>query len=293
MDYTQGRCPVCESRHLNRLRQIEGYDYYQCRACKLIFIDLKVLADVDRGLNIRKYDVDYWEMELSSAVDRAYGVALARTAEIVYYTRIPIERFVDIGTGPGYFLDAIDRYLPSRSARFYGIELFPPPLEHRTRHKNYIVGGLRDLPFSVDSGLCMEVAEHLTPFMLRTLLEDLVRKSNPGGCFIFNTGLSEYVLKEDPNYLDPTRRGHIVSWSPESVQALSAGLELDVFPIRGKTWAFIVERRHADGTPAPDSKKDIRQRIWSALPENLELLTDPIMGSVIKILGHHTILAFS
>jgi SAM-dependent methyltransferase len=291
--YSKGSCPACESRQVNHFAKVDGYDYFLCDSCKLISIDPSVLAESDDGLNIRKYDAAYWEMELRAAMDRAYGQAIERTAEVIYYTRIPIKRFVDIGSGPGYFLDAINQYLPSRASRFYGVELFPPPIQHRTKHQNYLVGDLRDVSCSFDSGLCMEVAEHLTPLMLRTLLEDIVAKSNPGGCFMFNTGLSEYVQKEDPGYLDPTKRGHLVSWSVDAVRVLCEGLELDVFPIRGKRWAFVVERRSVDGERARDIGGDIRGRVWYAHPENLELLTDPEMGSVLKILGRLAILAYS
>jgi hypothetical protein len=96
------------------------------------------------------------------------------------------------------------------------------------------------------------------------------------------------VLNENPNYLDPVRRGHIMSWSVESVHALCTGFDLKVLPIVGKSWAFIIERP----LDYADAKEDVRDRMWYALPENLALLTDPVMGSVLKILGHHTILAF-
>jgi hypothetical protein len=227
-------------------------------------------------------------MELSAAKERSYGPALARIAEVIYYARVPIQRFIDIGTGPGYVLDAIDHYLPAHSDRFYGVERFPPPPEFRTPHKNYLIGNMSDFPHYFEAGLCMEVIEHFTPLMLRNLLEQICNKSEPGACFIFNTGLPSYVLKEDPDYLDPVRRGHIMSWSVESVRALCSGLNLAVLPIVGKTWAFIVERPLDNA----NAKEDVRDRVWAALPENLELLTDPVMGSVLKILGHHTILAF-
>jgi hypothetical protein len=188
-------------------------------------------------------------------------------------------------------LDAIAQYLPKHSDKFHGVERFPPPLEYRTQHKNYVIGSLRDLTLCFEAGLCMEVIEHLTPVMLRHLLEDISAKSIPGACFIFNTGLSDYVLKEDSAYLDPVTRGHITSWSVDAVKALCQGLNLIVYPIPGKTWAFIVEHRLDTDQPAA-AKQDIRKRLWSALPENLEILTDPAMGSVLKILGHHTILAF-
>jgi hypothetical protein len=290
MAYLHNECPSCQSGHIENLREVEGYRYYICRTCRFIFIHPAILEKIDMGRTIREYNPDYWQMELSAAKERSYSVALARIAEVIYYTKIPIKNFIDIGTGPGYVLDSLRLYLPSHTDRFHGVERFPPPPEFRTNHKNYRIGNLGDLDLCFEAGMCMEVIEHLTPRMLRNLLEEISAKSKPGACFIFNSGLSDYVLNEDPAYLDPIRRGHIVSWSVEAVRAQCDGLDLTVLPIKGKTWAFIVERR--DIRLTANVTEDIRNRVWSALPENLEILMDPVMGSVLKILGHHTILAF-
>src|SRR5437867_4535464 len=102
MVYPRGRCPACESRSVVNLREIDGYDYFQCRTCQMLFIDSSVLNEIDEGSNITKYDAEYWQMKVPDAKERAYGVALARTAEVIYYTRTPIERFIDIVAGPGY-----------------------------------------------------------------------------------------------------------------------------------------------------------------------------------------------
>jgi hypothetical protein len=213
-------------------------------------------------------------------------------AEVILYSRIPVQRFVDVGTGPGYFLDAVRKYLPSNAHRFYGIEKFPPPVPERSTHPNYLVGEVNDLPGTFDGGLCMEVVEHLTPRMMRSLLEQIAHKSNPGACYIVNTGLSDFVMTVRPDYLDPVRRGHIVSWSLPAVSALCAGLPLTVHKITGKPWAFVLERQRSTDNSRSSTEEDIRLRASTSLSENKALLTDPVMGTVMLVLGHYTVLAF-
>ena len=67
----------------------------------------------------------------------------------------------------------------------------------------------------------IEVIEHLTPNMLKDMLLQLSKISNKGSLYIFNTGVPEYVLNEDFNYLDPTRRGHIVSYFTNAIRSIT------------------------------------------------------------------------
>lgn len=280
-------CPCCGKSTNKHIKNISGYDYFQCANCKLIFIDSQYIDKIDNGVNIVKYDYEYWENELSSAKDRSYGEALARMAEVFYYCRIPIKKYLDIGTGAGYFLDAVEKYLPNNANLFYGVEKFPPPLEFQTKSPNYITGDISDINIKFDAGICMEVLEHLTPKMVRSLLEDLAKISNPGAFYIFNTGLQEYVLNENIDYLDPVKRGHILSYSIEAVNLISKGLGFAVLPISGKTWAFALEyKSHAN------NNENIESRIWSALECNLNILSDKDMGSVLRILGLETSRAY-
>jgi len=282
-------CPCCNSPKTKHLIQVSGYDYFKCLKCGSLFLDTAVLDKIDAGMTIVKYEEGYWKMELESARERSYGPALARTAEALYYCRIPVQKFLDIGTGPGYFLDAVGKLLPANAHTFYGVELFPPDTEFQSKSKNYRIGDLGDLTDKFDCGICIEVIEHLTPKMLDDVLKKLASVSNPGALYIINTGLPDYVIKEDIGYLDPTQRGHLVSYSLEAVSLIGGKYGFAVHPIKGKTWAFAIELGGKSGL----MREDIRNRIWGALPENVNLMVDPDMGSVIKVLGLDTVRAYN
>jgi hypothetical protein len=282
-------CPCCNTSIIKLFVQKDSYDYYQCRACESIFIAPEILAEIDNGLNLVTYDESYWNAELASSLDRSYGIALARMSEVFYYARTKINKFIDIGTGPGYFLDSVKKYLPDHANVFYGIEKFPPSdLHQRTNHPNYFVGDM-DLfeNEKFDAGMCIEVIEHITPTMLKDLLKNLSLKCNNNALFLFNTGMPEYVTKENMNYIDPCKRGHIVSYSLKAIDHLATPFGFKAYAIKGKTWAFILEYN-----PTHNVKMDMVDRIWTAVPENLQTLTDKNMGSVIKLLGLETSRAY-
>ncbi|HKM68758.1 MAG TPA: hypothetical protein VJX94_01520 [Stellaceae bacterium] len=239
----------------------------------------------DAGKPTRIYDEAYWQAEMAEAWQRSYGPALARVAETILYTRIAINRFVDIATGPGFLLDALSTYLPSSRTKFFGVEAFPPA--KRSSHEHYIHGGLADAGHLFEAGVCIEVAEHLTPTMLRALASDMARTSVAGSFYIFNTGLVDFVKNEDRGYLDPYRRGHIMSYSLRSLEMIFEPRGFTVRPIRGKSWAFAVEYQSN-----PDKNEDIMHRIWRPCPENKAMLHDPVMGSVMYALGIDTARAY-
>jgi hypothetical protein len=72
---------------------------------------------------------------------------------------------------------------------------------------------LDSLESTFDAGVCIEVIEHLTPATLRTLVAQLAGRSRPGSLYLFNSGQPAFVEQEDPAYLDPHGRGHVVSYS--------------------------------------------------------------------------------
>lgn len=174
-----GVCQCCNSNEIELFANIDGYDYYNCRNCDLIFLDNDVIEKIDKGFNIVSYnaDDDYWKNELCAAKERSYKDALARMSELFYYSRIKINKFIDIGTGPGYFLDAVSIYLPDNKKMFYGIEKYPPKRKFRTNSKNYVIGDINDLKDKFEAGMCIEVIEHLTPKMLDNLLLGLSKIS--------------------------------------------------------------------------------------------------------------------
>jgi hypothetical protein len=249
----------------------------------VISIDSLIIKEIDNGLNIRKYDKSYWDGELTAAKERAYGPCLARMAEAIYYLQIPMNTFLDIGSGPGYFLDAVDVYLPAMSIRTYGIEKFPPDILKRTKNPRYFVGDIQSFANKVDCGLCMEVIEHITPLMFSDLLKQLASVSTEGSLYLFNSGQPEFVKTEDTNYLDPLKRGHIVSYSPKAVSIIAEPLGFKVHQLQGKKWALAIE--FAPLAASANEKSNIQERIWSPLKQNIDLLTDFAGGSIFKTLG--------
>lgn len=243
---------------------VDGYPYFRCQGCRSIHVDPSVIHDMDRGVSIvRDYSESYWDEERAAARDRAAGVSLVRAGEAILYCRRPVRRFLDVGAGPGWLLRNLIDMLDPPGEIFQAVEKFPP--DYAYVHANYHAGGVESLSGTFDAGVCIEVVEHLTPRMLSAVAEALARLSQPGSFWLFNTGMDEYVDKEDRGYLDPLRRGHIVSYSVEGVRKLFApfGFQVDALP--GKSFAFYAEY-------APPASPPFDQRIYGALPENVSLL---------------------
>ena len=79
---------------------MESIAYHKCLSCSSIFADPEFLVRVDAG-QVGNYQDDYWATEMAAATERCYGSTLVRVAETFYYTRRPIRKFIDIGTGSG------------------------------------------------------------------------------------------------------------------------------------------------------------------------------------------------
>jgi len=280
-------CLLCGDA-ATHMRNVDDVDYFECAACDFVFADPELIERIDRGLPSREYNQHYWVSELASAKQRSYGSSLARLAEALLYCAVPVNRFIEIGAGPGYLLEAIRRHLPSHSDVFYGVEKFPPAPQYRTDSANYICADLADLGMTFECGLCVEVIEHLTPAMAKGLAASLAKVSVPGSLYIFNTGLTDYLRQEDPGYLDPFGRGHVTVWSITSARRIFEPEGFVVRPLAGKSWAFVVEM------PGVPERMDVPlpDRIWTAEPRNIELLRDPEMGDVMYILGRESARAY-
>ena len=124
--------------------------------------------------------------------------------------------------------------------------------------------------------------------MLSGMAADLAQVSAPSACYIFNTGLTDYVRREDIGYLDPLCRGHISIWSVTALGAVFAPHGFRVHPIPGKSWAVLVEY---GGESSPGGRA-ITDRIWTPCPENRKILDDPETGSLMYILGIDTARAY-
>ncbi|HEX3550163.1 MAG TPA: class I SAM-dependent methyltransferase [Candidatus Elarobacter sp.] len=275
-------CPCCRGT-LEPLWSVRSYRYYRCQQCASLTVDPEVIREIDAGRPlVRQGSLDA-AGEAAAARERAYGTSLARVAEAVLYARTPIRRFLDVGTGHGFLLDALAMHLPAHRDTFYGVE--PAPPEQRSAHPNYAAGTVSALPETFQAGSCIEVIQHLTPMQLRALLAEIATRSERGALYIVNSGQPRYVLDEDPAYLDPDARGHIVSYSIAAMASLAEPLGFRVIPLPGKSWALLLEYLIEDGTAPPD-------RIWTAPPENVALLRDPDRGSVLHVLGTDTARAY-
>lgn len=260
----KAKCPVCVSGTSVFHERIDGYDYFHCEDCGSLHIDPATLAAIDAGESTRVYDESYWEEELKAARERASGESLVRAGEAILYARRPVGRFLDVGTGPGYLLDELARQFPTHRDIFHGVELFPP--EVHSVHVNYLVGDVGDLHGAFDAGVCIEVIEHLTPKMLERLVDGLRRISKPDSLWLFNTSLAERTLAEDPGYLDPLRRGHIVSYSVQGLRRIFEERGFTLQSIPGKNYAFLAEFRPSH------TLDDFEVRFRQPVSENRALL---------------------
>jgi 2-polyprenyl-3-methyl-5-hydroxy-6-metoxy-1,4-benzoquinol methylase len=270
-------CPLCTGR-AKLFKLIEGVEYFDCQGCDFIFAHPDFLAQNDRGGASREYAGDYWRQELKAARDRSWGGSLERFAEAALYCRIPIKRTIDIGTGPGYLLEALQHYLPSSANKFFGVEAFPPADNARRKLRNpsnYVHGFAGDLPGKFEMGTCIEVLEHLTPTMARSMAAQLREISVPGSLFIFNTSLAGNVRNGGADYLDPFRRGHIAAWSITSAEKVFGPHGFMVHELEGRDWAFVLEYDGIRGA--------VVDRIWTS--PNKGMLEDPEVGSVMYLLG--------
>ena len=272
-------CSVCSySKKVSVFLTLNSGTYLECASCEFIFF-VDSPSQQENLHTSASYSDTYWLEELAAAQDRAFGVSLARAAEVFILARRHIGTFLDIGTGPGLFLDAIDRYLPDSETTFLGVELFPPKPEFQTSHPGYRVGWLDQFEDdSIDGGMCIEVLEHLLPIQVKELFQLLHSKATNGATFIFNTGLVEYVKNEDPSYLDPVKRGHISIWSVRAIEKLISDMGWNISSIPNRSWAFLAEK----GTK---SDEDLSDRIWKTLPENVAALSGKSHSKLLYLLG--------
>lgn len=257
-------CPVCASGLSSHYADIDGFPYLECQACGSLHISTEVLASLDSGeAPLGRYADVYWQQERDAAFARANGVSLCRAGEAILYCRRPVTRFLDIGTGPGFLVEKLQELLDSQAEIFHGVEKYPPTYASKCR--NLHIGEVGDLAGCFDAGACIEVIEHLTPAMLEKLIAGLAAISSPGSFWLFNTGMPDYVKKEDPAYLDPLKRGHIVSYSLAGLDRIFSRHGFAVRQLPGKSFAFCAEF-------LPAEPVDFDARIYRPLKENLSLL---------------------
>ena len=272
-------CLVCNHARIKTFKTIDDIKYFECDGCGSLFADPQFIYKLQ--LNNLHYDDTYWENETSASRERSYGSSINRVCEVFFYSRIPIKSFIDIGTGPGYLLDAISLLAPNYRNIFYGCEIFPPPIQFRTQHENYKVGRVCDLDKKFSAGVCIEVIEHLSPDMLEELIKQLADVAEDEAIFYFNSAQPSFVKNVDLGYLDPLVRGHIVSYSLKGLKRIFANYGFTLIELPGRDWCFLVEYNSKSNLIGSEG---LLTRLWTAVPENIAVLKEngfgPLMYSV-------------
>jgi hypothetical protein len=271
-------CIVCERAPASPYREVDGIGYFRCTSCGSLFADPAFIARIEAG-EVVNYQSAYWDSEIRAAQERSYGAGLMRSAETIRLCRIPIRRFIDIGSGTGSLLDAVSALLPEIADRFYGIEVFPPEPALRSTHPNYRIGTLQTMSEIFDAGVCIEVIEHLSPAMLRGLAAQLAERASQGALFLFNSGQPGFVQSHDPGYLDPLGRGHIVSYSIAGIKTIFEPAGFRIIPLPGRDWAFLAEFGEVPGQASGDIGLDaLFTRLWTPHPDNMAMLAAARFG---------------
>ena len=271
------KCLICTKGVLEKYSKIDGTDFYECNSCKSLHVDPDFLAG--DFLKTKNYGESYWEFECLSSKERSYGSSIARTGEVFLYARKKSNRFIDVGTGPGYLLDSLSTLLPNIKNIFHDVELFPPPKKFRSKHVNYHIGTLNDINLKFDAGTCIEVIEHLAPDQLESLIAQLAKRSNPGALYYFNSAQPSFVKVNDPGYLDPHVRGHIFSYSLDALSPIFTKYGFSLIPMPGRDWGFLVE--YAIDINEHFDFHSLMNRVWNALPENVENIKNNLFGNFV------------
>lgn len=273
-------CLVCNNKKVSFFKTVNVIKYFECIDCSSLFAEPEFVYQLQ--LNNSHYDDSYWENETLASRERCFGSSINRVCEVFFYSRIPIIRFIDIGAGPGYLLDALSVLAPNYKNLFYGCELFPPPIQFRTQHENYKIGSVSDLEGKFSAGVCIEVIEHLPPNILKELISQLADVAEDGAIFYFNSAQPTFVKNVDPNYLDPLVRGHIVSYSLKGLRKIFAEYGFTLIELPGRDWCFLAEYKSKSGLIGSEG---LLTRLWTALPENTTVLKENGFGPLMHSIG--------
>ena len=83
---------------------------------------------------------------------------------------------------------------------------------------------------------------------------------------------------EDPGYLDPHGRGHVVSYSLAGAASIFAPAGFNVIELPGRAWAFLAEF----GPRRPVDAEALIARLWHPVAENVSMLRSARFGELIR-----------
>jgi SAM-dependent methyltransferase len=246
-------CSLCGG-NTKPSRVYDGYQYHICPDCDFLFTPY----------NPEKmtYSSDYWEMESAEAARREREDCCMRAAELIFLSKIKIEKILDFGCGLGITVNWLKEKF---SLDAYGIDKYGQfaPSEYLFREDILTTKKLEAASF--DAIYSIEVVEHLPQDMILPVFRKLTDLLKPGGMMLINTGTLEYIEESgDTAYIDPAKRGHISIFSKKAFRKIADMLGLVHMPFWSRKWCTLLIK--------PLDKVETNISAWKYLQPNFELL---------------------
>lgn len=175
-------CPACDESRSTAAFTVDGFDHVRCIACGTVFVSPLPAMDVVQATYLQP---DYHETAEASAT-RMRSEADARIEVLV---AMGVRRIVEVGCGPGHFLDA------ARDAGLHieGIDPARTAIDAVARghlvHRTWLEDFTPDSPF--DALALWEVLEHLP--RPAAALDHMRRWLRPGAVVALSTPSSSGV----------------------------------------------------------------------------------------------------
>jgi len=209
------------------------------------------------------YDEDYWENEYAEAVRRENEDCCLRALELIYLSKIPVKRFLDLGCGLGITVNWLRSQLGIDAC---GIDKFGKFEPTPYLLKEDVLTTDKFEKESFDAIMSIEVVEHLPQDLIIPIFQKLRDILKPGGMILINTGTLEFIKEAEDNkgYIDPSVRGHISIFSMKTFERIADILGLIHIPMWSRNWCTLL-LKPASGIKAPISP-------WEGIEENFNTL---------------------
>lgn len=243
------RCPVCDAGSGIVTHLVRGHRIAVCAQCQLGWLAQAAHPGADfyghdyfcGGDDAVGYR-DYFALE--PALRRSAAIRLQRILRILRPTG---RRLLDVGCGPGFFLDV------ARASGFtvQGVELSPFAAHHAQEHLGLLVaqGDFPGTPLPAagfDVVTLWDVIEHLAD--AHAMMAEIARVLAPGGSLVFSTGdrTAPFARLSGRRWHLYNLPEHLYFYSPESLRRLldAHGLRLQALRHEASHYplAYLAER---------------------------------------------------